>query len=84
MAEEVHGTLKGTLSSTVYFKGSLADTVSMSGKLSIPSRSEANRDYEFLYNKPQIETVELVGNKTFEDLGLERISNSDILDIVGG
>ena len=32
-------------------------------------------NYELLQNKPQIESVELLGNKTFSDLGLSNISN---------
>lgn len=32
-------------------------------------------NYELLQNKPQIENVELLGNKSFEDLGLSNISN---------
>lgn len=38
-------------------------------------------DYEKLNKKPRIENVELVGDKTFEDLGLEEITNQEILDI---
>jgi len=38
-----------------------------------------NSDYEALINKPKIESVELIGNKNFEDLGLEECSNDDIL-----
>lgn len=32
-------------------------------------------NYEALGNKPQIESVELTGNKTFDDFGLSNISN---------
>lgn len=39
-------------------------------------------DYNELYNKPQIESVELIGNKTFEDLGLDDMSNIEIYNIV--
>lgn len=38
-----------------------------------------NGDYEALINKPKIESVELIGNKNFEDFGLEECSNDDIL-----
>ena len=34
--------------------------------------------YNDLSDKPKINSVELVGNKTFEDLGAERLTNSDI------
>ena len=38
-------------------------------------------NYEKLRNKPQIENVELMGNKSFEDLGMTEISNLEILEI---
>lgn len=41
--------------------------------------STGSNNYEELINKPSIELVELIGNKTFEDLGLEECSNEDIL-----
>lgn len=39
-------------------------------------------DYELLSNKPQIESVELQGNKTFNDLGLSNITNMRIEEII--
>lgn len=39
------------------------------------------KNYEKLRNKPQIENIEMVGNKTFEDLGITEISNIEILEI---
>lgn len=41
-------------------------------------------NYELLQNKPQIENVELIGNKSFNDLGLSKISNMQIEQIIGG
>ena len=40
-----------------------------------------NGNYEKLANKPKINTVELTGNKTFEELGLEECLNQDIEDM---
>ena len=37
-----------------------------------------NGNNEKLANKPKINTVELTGNKTFEELGLEECLNQDI------
>ena len=37
------------------------------------------KNYNELSNKPSIEQVELVGNKNFSDLGLETMSNLEIL-----
>lgn len=42
----------------------------------------SNLDYEDLLNLPSINGVELVGNKTFEDLGREDIRNSRIKQII--
>lgn len=39
-------------------------------------------DYRLLNNKPQIESVELLGNKTFNDLGLSNITNMRIEEIL--
>ena len=38
-------------------------------------------DYEKLIKKPRINEVELVGNKTLEDLGIEECTNQDIDDM---
>ena len=37
------------------------------------------KNYNELSNKPSIEQVELIGNKSFSDLGLETMSNMEIL-----
>lgn len=41
-------------------------------------------DYNNLINKPKIEGVTLEGDKTFEELTLVRIKDSDIDDILYG
>lgn len=41
-----------------------------------------NINYELLGNLPQIEGVELVGNKTFEDLGLAALSSAEIQSVL--
>ena len=38
-------------------------------------------NYEEIDNKPSIESIELIGNKTFEDLGIISITKSDIINI---
>lgn len=40
------------------------------------------KDYNKLNNKPQINDVELIGNKSFEDLGAESLTNIDIENII--
>lgn len=39
-------------------------------------------DYEDLSNKPSINGVKLVGNKTLEQLGEETLTNSELKDII--
>ncbi len=38
--------------------------------------------YNDLNDKPQINDVELIGNKTFEELGAESLTNIDIENII--
>lgn len=49
--------------------------IQASAKMINRIRINNTSDYELLNNKPQIESVELQGNKTFNDLGLSNISN---------
>ena len=44
--------------------------------------SRDNRDYELLFHKPSIESVELVGDKTFEELGMTAISNIELANLL--
>ena len=60
-------------------------TVDLTGKTNTVNLSvtthpggEGTRDYELLYNKPQINGIELVKNKTFESLGLNEITNTEL------
>ena len=43
-----------------------------------------SQDYETLYNKPRISGVELAGDKDFDELGMERMTNTDIFNLIGG
>ena len=45
---------------------------------SIRPGSGGSSDYEDLSNKPSIESVTLMGNKTFSDLGLTPLTNEEI------
>lgn len=69
----------------------VGDTTSISGTVSPLSKNlEASvqnikagtKNYEYLTNKPKIEGVELVGDKTFEDLNLHPLSNADLARIL--
>ncbi len=44
--------------------------------------SGGTNDYNELINKPQIEGVTLIGDKTYEELNLQRITNSELEDIL--
>lgn len=48
----------------------------------ISSGEEGAKDYEKLINKPQINDVELIGDKSFEDLDVFRMTNTDIQNII--
>ena len=39
-------------------------------------------DYEKIKNKPQINNVELIGNKNFKELGMESLSNMEIENLL--
>jgi len=43
---------------------------------------ETATDYAILTNKPQINDIALVGNKSFEDLGAETLTNIEIDNII--
>lgn len=51
-------------------------------RIAPPTAQIGTKDYEELENKPQIESVELIGNKTFEDLGLESLNNEDLMHLL--
>lgn len=44
--------------------------------------SGGTNDYEKLKNKPQINGVELLKNKSFSDLGMDIISNQELEDML--
>lgn len=49
------------------------------------SGQHSDIDYETaIINKPQINSVELRGNKTFEDLGLESVTEQEIDNLIYG
>ena len=40
------------------------------------------KDYEGLINRPHINGVELIGNKSFEELGDQELTNMEILSLL--
>lgn len=55
---------------TEQVNGSMTGSVDIVGSL---SGAPAVSNYEMLTKKPKINGVELVGNKTFEELGLDKV-----------
>lgn len=47
-----------------------------------PETSIISLDYNYLKNKPQINDVELIHNKSFENLGMSSMTNSDIENLL--
>lgn len=73
------GTLNGTLSPPEQtLNGTIEVEKHLSGGI---NKATAIQDYNFLSNKPKIEGVTLVGDRSFNDLGLLGMSNFDIEDL---
>ena len=62
-------------------RASLSEKRTLKARLSVPKSLGFQDNYEKLKNLPQIEKVSLTGNKSFSDLGLEEVTNQDILDM---
>ena len=67
--------------SVATMSGSLNADTGMSGDLKMAERVYEN-DYEKLHNKPKINGVELVQDKSFEELGDHVLTNFEILELV--
>ena len=72
--------LSGNISA-VSMSGSLNADTGMSGDLKMAERVYEN-DYEKLKNKPSINGVELVQDKSFEELGDHVLTNFEILELM--
>ena len=72
--------LSGNIS-VVTMSGSLNADTGMSGSLNMAERIYEN-DYEKLHNKPKINGVELIQDKSFEELGDHVLTNFEILELM--
>lgn len=72
---EQQGSLSGRASPEATISGNVSGRKTMTGRAGV---SSGTNDYEKLLNLPSIESVQLKGNKSFEDLGLTECSNLDI------
>ena len=61
--------------------GSLIAETSVTGTLKM-AKSTTEKDYEKLYNKPKINGVELISDKSFEELGDHVLTNFEILELM--
>ena len=75
--------LTGSLSPRASLAGTLSPVADLKGSLTIPEITiQVERDYERLYNHPKIESNVLIGDKTFEELGLVELSGDDLINIL--
>lgn len=58
-------------------KGTIGNRGALGGLLTVPKQTFV-RDYELLDNKPSIENITLIGNKTFSELGIRSLANTEI------
>lgn len=72
--------LSGNISAAT-MSGSLNADTGMSGSLNMAERTYEN-DYEKLVSKPKINGVELVGNQSFDDLGMSELTALDVFNIL--
>lgn len=72
--------LSGNISAATMSGGLNAD-MGMSGSLNMAERVYEN-DYEKLHNRPKINGVELVGNQSFDDLGMSELTALDVFNIL--
>ena len=85
--------LKGELYGVSNIYGDLTESSNIYGDLTESSKINGSitygmgtgrliNDYEELINKPQINSVELIGDKTFEELGMSAMTNFDIDNLI--
>ena len=72
--------LSGQISAET-LSGSMAAEAPLSGTLKMADRV-IEKDYEKLKNKPSINGVELVSDKSFEELGDHVLTNFEILELM--
>lgn len=73
--------LSGSISGEEHLRGALSPRGGLNGQL---SDDIVHKDYEELTNKPSINGVTLIDDKSFEDLGMSAITPQEIDDIIFG
>lgn len=64
------------------FKNIIVEDIRSDGKVININRNGGSFNYARLYNRPSIEGVTLEGNKTFEELNLQRIDATEIMALL--
>lgn len=77
--KQIDGKISGSISSPPSMSGSLSRNGNLSGNISMPDGGEKN--YERLSHKPRINGVELIGDKSIEEIGVETMTNMEIKSI---
>lgn len=72
--------VRAELSAEEKIKAKLSTTNQLKAELYMPEVINSN-DYEKLVNKPKINDVEVVGNKTIEQYGVKTMSNIEIKEM---
>lgn len=81
MINEANGVLTGVISSTKLLGGQVVGMRGLRGEKG-EKGDAGTTDYAELSNKPSIEDVVLVGNKTFPELGLVWLNNTEIEEML--
>lgn len=74
--------INGDLTPISSVSGDIIRSPSIDGSITLGNGTGGSKDYNKMINKPQIESIELTGDKTFEELGLSELDASDILNIL--
>ena len=78
----VQNKLSANIGKVASMSATLSCPKSLSGDVTMASGTVVTRDYEKLINHPRINSVELLGNKTSTDLGLQdELDYADFTDI---
>lgn len=76
------GAISGSLSATGTLTGNISSPSALSGELKLPKEIKRSNNYEELQNLPQIEGITLIGNKSFTQLNLSRLTNTELEDLL--
>lgn len=64
--------IRGKVTTRQAISGNVKSSSAINGEIDKNVKDRLYRDYNLLHNKPSIEGVELIHDKTLEDLGIER------------